>query len=145
MRKQLVKTVEDTLKNDSSLVLLLGDIGVYGFKDSFSSFPDRVYNIGILEDATVSLAAGLAKTGPDVTLISTSNSFAKIFASVVFPNPGGPWNNVWSKASFLWFAASTKIFKLLMTWSWPEKSSKETGLKLCSLLFSDEFTVSFTL
>tara|TARA_A100001015_G_C15042588_1_gene740793 strand:+ start:4476 stop:5366 length:891 start_codon:yes stop_codon:yes gene_type:complete len=62
MRKQLVKTVEDTLKNDSSLVLLLGDIGVYGFKDSFSSFPDRVYNIGILEDATVSLAAGLAKT-----------------------------------------------------------------------------------
>ena len=29
-------------------------------------------------------SAGLSKTGPEVTLISTSNSFAKIFASVVF-------------------------------------------------------------
>ena len=35
-------------------------------------------------------SAGLSKTGPEVTLISTSNSFAKIFASVVFPKPGGP-------------------------------------------------------
>ncbi len=62
MRKQLVNTIEDTLKKDSDLVLLLGDIGVYGFKDAFSNFPERVYNIGILEDATVSLAAGMAKT-----------------------------------------------------------------------------------
>lgn len=63
MRKQLVKTVENTLSIDSNLILLLGDIGVYGFKDAFSNFPERVYNIGILEDATVSLAAGLSKTG----------------------------------------------------------------------------------
>lgn len=62
MRKQLVKTIEDTLQNDPDLILLLGDIGVYGFKEAFTDFPDRVYNIGILEDATVSVAAGLAKT-----------------------------------------------------------------------------------
>jgi transketolase len=62
VRKQLVKTVGDTLKKDPDLVLLLGDIGVYGFKDSFTEFSNRVYNIGILEDATVSLAAGIAKT-----------------------------------------------------------------------------------
>jgi len=63
MRQQLVKTVSELLIKDKRLVLLLGDIGVYGFQQAFKDFPDRVYNIGILEQATVSLAAGLAKTG----------------------------------------------------------------------------------
>jgi transketolase len=63
MRKQFVKTLEQLLNRDESLVLLLGDIGVFGFKNAFERFSDRVYNIGILEPATVSLASGLAKTG----------------------------------------------------------------------------------
>jgi transketolase len=62
MRKQLVKTVERELAGDDRVVLLLGDIGVFGFRDSFKKFPERVLNIGILEAATVSLASGLAKT-----------------------------------------------------------------------------------
>jgi len=62
MRKQLVKTVEHLLSADESVVLLLGDIGVFGFKRAFENFPERTYNIGILEAATVSLASGLAKT-----------------------------------------------------------------------------------
>ena len=33
---------------------------------------------------------GLSNTGPEVTLILTSSSLAKMCASVVFPNPGGP-------------------------------------------------------
>ena len=32
---------------------------------------------------------GRAKTGPDVTLMFTPNSLAKMLASVVFPRPGG--------------------------------------------------------
>ena len=60
MRKQFVKTVTDILEKDSRVVLLLGDIGVYGFREAFERFPNRVYNIGILEQASVSLAAGLA-------------------------------------------------------------------------------------
>ena len=62
MRKQFVKTIESQLALDGKLVLLLGDIGVFGFNKAFKEFSDRVYNIGILEPATVSLAAGLAKT-----------------------------------------------------------------------------------
>jgi transketolase len=62
MRKQFVKTVEHLLNNDESTVLLLGDIGVFGFQRAFEEVPKRVFNIGILEAATVSLAAGLAKT-----------------------------------------------------------------------------------
>lgn len=62
MRKQFVRTLEERLSADPSLVLLLGDIGVFGFKNAFQDFPNRVFNIGILEQATVGLAAGLAKT-----------------------------------------------------------------------------------
>ena len=62
MRGQLVKTVERHLELDEKTVLLLGDIGVFGFRNAFNNFPQRVFNIGILEQATVSLASGLAKT-----------------------------------------------------------------------------------
>jgi transketolase len=63
MRKQFVKTVEQLLPCDEKLVLLLGDIGVFGFRRAFEEFSKRVFNIGILEPATISLASGLAKTG----------------------------------------------------------------------------------
>lgn len=63
MRKQLIKSIEDILKIDDRSVLLLGDIGVFGFRNSFKNYPSRVYNIGILEQSTIGLAAGLSKTG----------------------------------------------------------------------------------
>ncbi|MGV0949102.1 MAG: transketolase [Azonexus sp.] len=63
MRKQFVKSVTDLLANDPERVLLLGDIGVFGFHQAASDFPGRVINIGILEQATVSMAAGMALTG----------------------------------------------------------------------------------
>jgi transketolase len=62
VRKQLVKTIETTLAKDEKLVIMLGDIGVFGFRGAFVAFPDRIYNIGILEGATISVAAGIAKT-----------------------------------------------------------------------------------
>lgn len=63
MRGQLVGTVEALLDQDPRVVLLLGDIGVYGFRKAFEKHPSRAYNIGILEQSTVGLAAGLAMTG----------------------------------------------------------------------------------
>jgi transketolase len=63
MRQQLVQTVETVLTTDERITVLLGDIGVFGFRNSMKTYPDRVYNIGILEQATVSLAAGLATVG----------------------------------------------------------------------------------
>ncbi len=63
MRKQFVKTVEDLMAHDPRIVLLLGDIGVFGFRRAFQQFPERTYNIGICEQAMTSLAAGLAREG----------------------------------------------------------------------------------
>ena len=63
MRGQFVKTIESLIETDQQVVLLLGDIGVFGFRNSLREKPNRVYNIGILEQATVGVAAGLAKAG----------------------------------------------------------------------------------
>jgi len=63
MRKQLVKSVEKILSEDTNTVLLLGDIGVFGFRNSLKKHPNRAYNIGILEQSTISLSAGMSKTG----------------------------------------------------------------------------------
>ena len=63
MRKQLVNTVTRTLDEDSRLVVLLGDIGVFAFRNAMKMHPKRVINIGILEQSTVSVAAGFAKEG----------------------------------------------------------------------------------
>ena len=62
MRKQLVISTEAILARDEKLIVLLGDIGVFGFKKAFEQYPKRVYNIGILEQTTIGLAAGLAMT-----------------------------------------------------------------------------------
>ena len=63
MRKQFVRTIEDLLEADPRLVVLLGDIGVFGFRKAIEAHPGRIGNIGILEGASVSLAAGLALEG----------------------------------------------------------------------------------
>jgi len=63
MRKQFVTTTERLLDEDERVVDLLGDIGVFAFRNAFKKHPQRVLNIGILEQATVSVAAGLAKEG----------------------------------------------------------------------------------
>jgi transketolase len=63
MRSQFPKTVGELMDEDNRIVTLLGDIGVFNFRFAMQKHPDRVYNIGILEQATISMAAGMALTG----------------------------------------------------------------------------------
>lgn len=63
MRKQFVKTLQEILYSDTTTTLLLGDISVFGFKNELQNIPKRVYNIGILEQSTISMAAGMSKSG----------------------------------------------------------------------------------
>lgn len=62
MRKQFVNTTEKIIDNNKDTVLLLGDIGVFGFRNLFKKYPARVFNIGILEQSTIGIAAGLSLT-----------------------------------------------------------------------------------
>lgn len=51
------------MARDRRLVLLLGDIGVFGFRNAFAKHPERTFNVGVCEQAMIGLAAGLAKEG----------------------------------------------------------------------------------
>ena len=63
MRKQFVSTFESLIKKDKKLSLLLCDIGVFGFRNSIAKYPNRVMNIGILEQSTIGVAAGMSRSG----------------------------------------------------------------------------------
>jgi len=60
MRSQLVKTVSKIIDEDQRAVLMLGDIGVFAFRETIKEHPLRAFNIGILEQSTISLASGLS-------------------------------------------------------------------------------------
>lgn len=63
MRKQFRDTVLDLARKDKSIILLFGDVSVYLFNDFKAQFPDRFYNIGICENALISIGAGLSSQG----------------------------------------------------------------------------------
>jgi len=63
MRKQFPITVMSIMDKDARVVVLLGDIGVFAFRDVFARYPTRCYNIGICEQSMVGMAAGLAMAG----------------------------------------------------------------------------------
>jgi len=62
MRKQFVKTVEKIFSK-KNIALILGDIGVHAFSSLIKKYPNRAINIGILEQSSISFAAGLSKLG----------------------------------------------------------------------------------
>lgn len=64
MRQQMVRTLTDILEADERAVALLGNISVSLFdKRLFSARPQRIYDVGISEQAMLSMAAGLALEG----------------------------------------------------------------------------------
>lgn len=63
MRKTFVSVAESILDRDDRVVVLLGDIGVFGFRKAMERHPSRVINIGILEQSMVGVGAGLAMGG----------------------------------------------------------------------------------
>jgi len=74
MRKQFAETTKKILIKNKKTFLILGDIGVYGFKKVIESKYPKALNIGILEQATTSFAAGLSKVG-FIPIVHTIASF----------------------------------------------------------------------
>lgn len=63
MRQQFCKTASEIIRSNELSCLLLGDIGVHGFRDLLKEFPLRAINIGILEQSMVGVAAGYSMAG----------------------------------------------------------------------------------
>lgn len=63
MRKIFIETMKEIIKKDPLTYLLIGDAGydvLWGIK---KDYPDNVINIGINEQATIGIAAGMALEG----------------------------------------------------------------------------------
>jgi transketolase len=63
VRKVFQEVVSEKMLANENLYLLLGDIGVFGFRTIAEQIPSRVKNMGIMEQAMVSFASGIAKMG----------------------------------------------------------------------------------
>jgi len=60
MRTVFPKFIFNNIKKDKKIFVLLGDIGVHSFKDTFAKYKKNILNIGILEQSMIGFAAGLA-------------------------------------------------------------------------------------
>lgn len=63
MRKLFYQYLIKLFKENPQLAILIGDIGVFPLREAFQFDPNRIYNIGILEQATIGVAAGLSTCG----------------------------------------------------------------------------------
>ena len=63
LRQEFADTMLEVGLNDPDLVVLIGDISHFILQPFAKACPNRYYNIGICEPATVNMAAGLSKVG----------------------------------------------------------------------------------
>lgn len=63
MRKEFTETTEKLIKENNNSALLLGDIGVFNFRELLTNYPGRAFNLGILEQSMIGVGAGLASEG----------------------------------------------------------------------------------
>ena len=62
-RSEIVNAILPYVRKDKRIVLLVCDMG-FGITDDFKNeFPDRIFNMGIMEQGTIGIAAGMAMSG----------------------------------------------------------------------------------
>jgi hypothetical protein len=74
MRKEFATLVKNYLRANANSAVLLGDISVGLFVDQDENLHEKVYNVGILEQSMISLAAGFSAAGTK-TFVHTISSF----------------------------------------------------------------------
>ena len=94
MRDRMGKVVNDLIETDQNSALILADISKVYFLDALENYPERVINVGIMEQTAVSLAAGLALEGfhpivHSITPFVTERPFEQIKDDFCYQGLGG--------------------------------------------------------
>lgn len=63
MRRIFPKTVEQLMAKDKKIFCLLGDIGIFSFRNVFKKFTNRILNMSTMEQTMLGFGAGLSKAG----------------------------------------------------------------------------------
>ena len=74
MRRAFAALAKQELETNEDAVVLLGDISMGLFLNSEEMLPNRCYNIGILEQSMISMAAGMASNGM-LPIVHTISAF----------------------------------------------------------------------
>lgn len=90
-RKDIIDKIIPYARKNEKIVLLVADMGFGAINKFQEEFPDRVYNMGIMECGSVGIAAGMAMTGLIPIYYSMVNFLAfraieQIRNNVVFQN-----------------------------------------------------------
>lgn len=62
-KTDLMNKFYNYFSKEGKAVLLVGDMGFSALDEYFKNYPNRVFNIGITEQATIGIAAGMGITG----------------------------------------------------------------------------------
>lgn len=62
-KKEVMSALFPYFKTDPDMVLLVGDMGFAALDDYFNNHPERAFNVGIAEQGTVGMAAGMCLCG----------------------------------------------------------------------------------
>src|SRR3989338_4994811 len=111
MRKQFKKTILDLSLHDERIVMILGDVSVYLFKDFNDKYPNRIFNMVICENNLISVVAGLSYQGlvPFVHTIApfvTERSFEQIKLDMCYNNFGGNIVSCGASFDYAWDGAT---------------------------------------
>lgn len=63
MRRVFLSRVADMIRNEPDTTFFTVDIGMWAIRDVLKAFPERCTNVGIFEDAMISIAAGMSSRG----------------------------------------------------------------------------------
>ena len=63
MQGRFVQITKELIARDERVVLMLNGIGRYSFRESMKSYPERAFDIGILEQTAIGAASGLSAEG----------------------------------------------------------------------------------
>jgi transketolase len=75
-RKSVFDHVLPHMRRDQRLVVLVGDMGFGAIDKITNEFPDRLINLGMMEQGMVGIAAGLAMAGMKPVIYSMPNFLA---------------------------------------------------------------------
>ena len=62
-RREFIDTLMELAEKDEKIVLVIPDVGFNYIEEFQKRFPDRFFNLGVTENSTMIIAAGLALSG----------------------------------------------------------------------------------
>lgn len=62
-RREFIDTLIELAEKDDKIVLIIPDVGFNYMDDFQKKFPDRFFNLGVTEQSTMTIAAGMALSG----------------------------------------------------------------------------------